>query len=116
MSLTAKGSDYGIASVWHLTMLCPRCGGDLALENQGQALTRECASVVRCKSCKSPQTLLVRLLEMGHEPGIEGEGKLGVAMCGTDSGYNRHRVLQESTCQRCRDAHAASEHDRRGNK
>lgn len=116
MSVTAKGSDYGAASVWHLTMLCPRCAGNLALENQGQALTRECASIVRCETCHAPQTLLVRLLEVGYEPGLENEGRLGVAVCGTDSGYHRHRSLGEATCVRCRNAHAQAEHDRRGNK
>lgn len=112
MTVFACPSEYGSGALWTIGMLCPRCGGGMNVENQGRTYPRESCAIVRCIKCKAPQTLLVRLLEMGHEPGIEGEGKVHEALCGTDSGYNRHRVLNEPTCHRCREAHARAAQDR----
>lgn len=43
-------------------------------------------------------------------------GGKGVAACGTDSGYFRHRRLAETPCDGCRAAHAASDKVRRTRK
>lgn len=101
MSVTAAGVDYGKASLWGISMLCPRCGGDMDIVNEGRVYTREFTAMLGCLDCGAAEQLLVRLISV--------DGELRNRGCGTNYGYHRHRYLGEIACGDCRAAHSKAE-------
>ena len=108
---------------------CRAAGPQIFYPGKGES-TKEAKQI--CRSCPVRKPCLEYALDIGEHHGIWGgfsererrrmrglrnrrKGKpapapaSAVAVCGTDSGYHKHRLLKEETCAACRAAHNAYE-------
>ena len=96
---------------------CLRCGGVLEAVSVGQIIAgREGSVIMRCRDCTFEHQYMVRLLPVMQNVDPTKYGRLAPAACGTDSGYFRHRRLEQDPCTLCKTAHAAAERMRLGRK
>lgn len=88
-----------------VTATCPICGADTEFVTSGSRRHWQQAAVIRCSECAWRGVLNVELLdarEMGYKIGARQP-----AVCGTESGYQRHRKqLGEPACDECKAAHS----------
>jgi len=85
---------------WQFEHVCPLCAGDTAAVTTSSAAGNQIRAVSRCLTCDA-EWLLTVALEMHAAPTPVG------IVCGSESGYQRHRTNGEKPCDQCRAAHAA---------
>ncbi len=86
-----------------LVVGCVQCGGEL-IHRSGSApmeAGRMVRAVADCPSCRVEHRMTVIL-----QTTVLSEAPERVALCGTQSGYARHRRLGEGACKACLAANA----------
>lgn len=100
-----------------VVLTCTQCGADVEHVTGGSRRHWQQAAVVACTECKWTGVVNVELTdarEMGWRPtgrgAVNEDGTRKVtAVCGTESGYQRHRkAFNEPACDACRAAHSAA--------
>lgn len=101
-------------NAYQFEISCWGCGGELEPVTSGVVFNgNETNSVAVCTECGSEWGIHLRLVAFHAKQTLIGKTRSRVAECGTDSGYRKHCQKKETPCQRCRDAHAAADRERR---
>lgn len=90
-----------------VTVTCPLCTADTEFVTGGSAHHWQQAAVIRCTECNWQGVLNVELTD-AREMGYRIDRRQP-AVCGTESGYQRHRKqFGEPACDACKAAHSAA--------
>lgn len=85
---------------------CLRCGADLDVVTVGRVVCgREGSVVLACSECRHEHHLRVTLSPLYEQLDTSAPHSTRPAVCGTDSGYYKHRRLGEQACGACTAAH-----------
>lgn len=92
---------------------CLRCGAELEAITIGRVICqREGSAILACSDCHYEHHLRVTLGPLYEQLDTSLLQKRRAAVCGTDSGYFRHRRLGERPCVSCTQAHAEADRAR----
>ena len=87
-------------------MTCLRDGAPLEHVVTGRIIAgREGSIILRCTACGLDHHVRVTLSLVGENLDTMVSSHQPIAVCGTESGYSRHRNLGTETCEPCREAH-----------
>lgn len=88
---------------------CADCSGEMQHITGGRVISGETSAVAKCLNCGSEWLFRLVMAAVARRIELPGERRSpsNAALCGTDSGYHKHKRERTEKCGPCKAAHNA---------